>query len=260
VPPSGMRPSSTTTKPDGSCVACSRRVRCFTAFVTASSLFSTTGMHRSSLGPFSRSSPPAERGSLDGTLIAALASRHRLLGCRRVDQRLLLLRVLIWFDDNHRRCNLATFLDEVAAWLRHSVEGGPLPSGSGEPPSATALDDLVNMLDPVLDGQVSLPTHLPAWVPATEVGRKRVLKRYIQAQQRLSQRLLPYQQKKKLSKKDKEAVKRLRTSLSDPEAALGWDKVGTYRPVYNLLLVQATDAPLTLAWEVLGCNNDQGHI
>lgn len=36
--------------------------------------------------------------------------------------------------------------------------------------------------------------------------------------------------------------------------------MGTYRPLYNLLLVQATDAPLTLAWEVLGCNNDQGQI
>ena len=118
------------------------------------------------------------------------------------------------------------------------------------------------MLGPVwdVDAQVSLPTHLPAWVPATEVGRKRVLKRYIQAQERLAERLLPYQQKKKLSKKDKEAVKKLKTSLTDPEAALGWDKVGTYRPVYNLLLVQATDAPLTLAWEVLGRNNDQGQI
>jgi hypothetical protein len=124
------------------------------------------------------------------------------------------------------------------------------------------LDDLVKMLGPVwdVDAQVSLPTHLPAWVPATEVGRKRVLKRYIQAQERLAERLLPYQQKKKLSKKDKEAVKKLKTSLTDPEAALGWDKVGTYRPVYNLLLVQATDAPLTLAWEVLGRNNDQGQI
>lgn len=255
-----MRPPSTTTKPDGSCVACSRRVRCFTAFVTGVEPFLDDWHAQILAGAIFEKLTTAERGSLDGTLIAALASWHRLLGCRRVDQRLLFLRVLIWFDDNHRRCNLATFLDEVAAWLRHSVEGGPLPSGSGEPPSATALDDLVNMLGPVLDGQVSLPTHLPAWVPATEVGRKRVLKRHIQAQQRLTQRLLPYQQKKMLSKKDKEAVKRLRTSLSDPEAALGWDKVGTYRPVYNLLLVQATDAPLTLAWEVLGCNNDQGHI
>jgi transposase len=202
----------------------------------------------------------AQRGSLDGTFISALASRHRLLSCRRVDQRLLLLRLLIWFDDNHLPCNLTTLLDDFAAWLRYYADGQPLASGSAKPPSADALAKLVNLLSPVLDGQASLPTRLPAWMPATASGRKRVLKRYEQAQDRLTQRLVSYQQKKKLSKKDLETVKRLRTSLSDPEAALGWDKMGTYRPLYNLLLVQATDAPLTLAWEVLGCNNDQGQI
>src|ERR1700722_1799309 len=44
----------------------------------------------------------AERGSLDGTFVAALASRHRLLSCRRVDQRLLLLRLLSWCDVEER--------------------------------------------------------------------------------------------------------------------------------------------------------------
>ncbi len=201
----------------------------------------------------------AERGSLDGTFIAALASRHRLVGCRCVDQRLLLLRLLVWCDHNQRPCPLATFLDDLAAWLQHSAEGRTVPDGSA-PPSAAALDALVDLLRPVLDGGVSLPTQVPAWVPATASGRKRVLKRYVLAQERLRQRLLPFLHKPKLSKKDKEAVKRLKTSLTDPEAALGWDKQNTFRPLYNLLLVQATDAPLTLAWEVLGCNNDQGQI
>jgi transposase len=202
----------------------------------------------------------AECGSLDGTLIAALASRHRLLSCRRVDQRLLLLRLLVWFDDHPFKCDLATYLDDLAAWLLNSAEGRPLPLGSAKPPCAAALDNLVDLLGPVLQGQVSLPARMPAWVPATAAGRKRVLKRYVRAQERLAQRLTPYQQKKKLSKKDKEAIKRLKVSLTDAEAALGWDKMGTYRPLYNLLLVQATDAPLTLAWDVLGCNNDQGLI
>ena len=53
-------------------------------------------------------------------------------------------------------------------------------------------------------------------------------------------------------------MKRMKVSLTDPEAALGWDKVGTYRPLYNVPLVQATDAPLTLAWDVLARNNDDG--
>jgi transposase len=199
-------------------------------------------------------------GSLDGTLIAALASRHRLLSCRSVDRRLLLLRLLVWFDEQQLPCNLATFLDDFAAWLLHSAAGRPVPSGSATPPSADALASLVDLLQPLLNGQVTLPAHRPTWVPATPAGRKRVLKRYEQAQERLAQRMEPYRRKKKLSKKDKAAVQRLKGSLTDADAALGWDKVGTYRPLYNLLLVQATDAPLTLAWEVLGCNNDQGQI
>ena len=202
----------------------------------------------------------AESGSLDGTLIAALASRHRLLSCRRVDQRLLLLRLLVWGDANQIKCDLATFFEDFADWLLQSALGQPLPPGKALPPSADALETLVTLLGPVLDGQVLLPVRLPAWVPATPAGRKRVLKRYMQAQERLTQRLEPYKQKKKLSKKDKEVVKRMKVSLTDPEAALGWDKMGTYRPLYNLLLVQATDAPLTLAWEVLSRNNDQGLI
>jgi len=45
---------------------------------------------------------------------------------------------------------------------------------------------------------------------------------------------------------------------SDPEAALGFDKLGTYRPMHNLQLVKATDANLVLAWELFSRNNDDG--
>ncbi len=40
----------------------------------------------------------ATRGSLDGTFVAALASRHQLMSSRRVDRRLVLLRLLVWLD------------------------------------------------------------------------------------------------------------------------------------------------------------------
>jgi len=105
----------------------------------------------------------------------------------------------------------------------------------------------------------SLRPRWPAWLPASAAGRQRVLERYEQAHQRLMKRLQPYLDKQgPLSKKERKAVKGLKVSLTDPEAALGWDKVGTYRPLYNVALVQATDAALTLAWDVVGRNNDQG--
>jgi hypothetical protein len=102
------------------------------------------------------------------------------------------------------------------------------------------------------------PLRWPAWVPHSVAGRRRRLRRYQEAQRRLQQRLQPYQRKKKPSPKDRDTMKRLKVSLTDPEAALGFDKVGTYRPLSNVPLVQATDAPLTLAWDVLARNNDDG--
>jgi transposase len=202
----------------------------------------------------------AARGSLDGTFVASLASRHQLMSSRRCDCRLLLLRLLVWLDDDGK-ADLATRLEclpellllTVTLWLGllgSSVEAGGL--------SQTLLNvlALLELLSP--EGMLSWQPRPPAWVPHSVAGRKRVLKRYEVAQQRLAQRLQPYQSKKKLSQKDRETMKRLKVSLTDPEAALGWDKVGTYRPMYNVPLVQATDAPLTLAWDVLSRNNDDG--
>src|SRR5437867_624327 len=54
----------------------------------------------------------AAQGSLDGTFVAALASRHRLLSCRRVDERLLLLRLLVWLED-HGQADLGTRLEAL---------------------------------------------------------------------------------------------------------------------------------------------------
>ena len=203
----------------------------------------------------------AARGSLDGTFVAALASRHQLLSCRRVDRRLLLLRLLVWLDGDPAPADLSTRLESLPElvltsallWLGWLNEGVAVPQ---ELDRLLGLLALLELLHP--QGRILWQPQLPAWVPHSVVGRQRVLKRYEQAQQRLAEKLRPYQQKKKLSKKDQQAVKRLKVSLTDPEAALGWDKAGTFRPLYNVPLVQATDASLTLAWDVLARNNDDG--
>jgi transposase len=203
----------------------------------------------------------AARGSLDGSFVAALASRHQLMSSRRLDQRLLLLCLLVWLDDDHGQTDLAKLGEQLGEllliltmlWLELLKLG---VETSGLMALLRNLLALQQLLSPA--GRLSWQPRPPAWVPHSVAGRKRVLKRYADAQQRLAQRLQPYQRKKKLSKKDLETMKRLKVSLTDPEAALGWDKVGTYRPMYNVPLVQATDAPLTLAWDVLSRNNDDG--
>jgi transposase len=203
----------------------------------------------------------AARGSLDGSFVAALASRHQLMSCRRVDRRLLLLRLLVWLEDDHGHGDLATRLDGLPELVlatgllwQQLLHVGVAAAQLGE--TLRHLLALLELLSPA--GMLAWQPRLPAWVPASVAGRHRVLKRYEDAQYRLAQRLQPYQRKKKLSKKDLATMKRLKVSLTDPEAALGWDKTGTYRPLYNVPLVQAIDAPLTLGWDVLARNNDDG--
>lgn len=180
----------------------------------------------------------ATSGSLDGTFVASLASRHRLFGFRALHRRLMLLHLAVWLDDV--AVNPAAPLpDEVCNWVVTNL--------------------LLWLWFLTLGVNETCSCRRPAWVPLTVVGRKRVLKRYEQAWQRLATRLEPYFQKKSpLSKKEKKAVAKMKVSLTDADAVLGWDKVSTFRPLFNVALVQAIDSPLTLAWDVFSRNNDQG--
>ena len=205
----------------------------------------------------------AKRGSLDGSFVAALASRHQLLSVRRVDRRLLLLRLLVWLEDAAEQADLAARLADLPdlllgcalLWLALLGSGVVVPRLEE---TLVGLLALVELLNP--EETLHWPLRLPAWVPQSAAGRHRVLQRYEHAQQRLTHKLLPYQDKKKLSKKDQQTIKNLKVSLSDPDAALGFDKVGTFRPLYNLLLMQDTETPLTLAWDLQGSNHDQGTL
>jgi transposase len=203
----------------------------------------------------------ASRGSLDGTFVAALASRHRLMSSRRLDRRLLLLRLLCWLEHGQGEGHLAAQLDRLPELVLVAVALSWLGLGCGLtapglPEALLALLALVGLL--LGESAQTWPPRLPAWVPATPAGRLRLLRRHEDAGRRLEARLKPLRDKKKPSVKDQQTLKRAKVSLTDPQAALGWDKVGTYRPLYNLALVQATDAPLTLAYDVLARNNDDG--
>jgi transposase len=204
----------------------------------------------------------ARTGSLDGTFVAALASRHQLRSGRCLDQRLLLLQLLVWLDEQHGQADPTQALQDLAERVLTALVLWLTLLEVGLVEAQLLLQGLQNLLPLVealapKEGELGSP-RLPSWVPQSVAGRKRVLKRYEDAQQRLRQRLEPFQRKKKRSQKDLKTMKRMKVSLTDPEAALGWDKAGTYRPLDNLPLVQATDAPLTLAWDVLSRNNDDG--
>ena len=63
----------------------------------------------------------AKRGSLDGSFVAALASRHRLAGPRLLDRRLLLLRLLVWLEASDPATPLLTRLEGLPELLVTAV-------------------------------------------------------------------------------------------------------------------------------------------
>lgn len=65
---------------------------------------------------------------------------------------------------------------------------------------------------------------------------------------------------RRVAKKKRRPAERLKVSVTDADAVLGKDKLGVYRPLLNLQLVRATDAPLTLGWEVVARHNDRGQL
>jgi transposase len=188
----------------------------------------------------------AQRGSLDGTLIAALSSRHRLLSSRVVDGRVLLLLLAVYLDKHSS--------DEVLRALLTLLAAAAL---FAEPLYLLLVLLLVLLLALLDQAETVRREVLPAWLPSSVAGRARLLKRLEKAQQRQHARLEPLAGKKRLSKKDEKAL-RVKINPSDVDAVLGFDKLGTYRPLYNLLMVKATDANLVLAFELYSRNNDDG--
>jgi transposase len=143
---------------------------------------------------------PARRGALDGTPVAANASRRTLL-------------------------NAAQLAERVAQLDAREAAGG--------------------------DGA------RPTWMAPTQTGRRRQLRRLRQAQGRLTE----LQARNRARKRSKQrAPERMRVSPSDPEAALGKDKEGLFRPLYNVQLVDDLDSTFILAYEVLDQPNDAGAV
>jgi transposase len=142
---------------------------------------------------------PAERGALDGTTIAADASRRRL-----VDEAMLQRRI-----EELRQAQVAA------------------------PEAATR----------------------PGWMAATPEGRRRQGERLQRAQERMDA-LQQRNAGKRASKRKKR--ERIVVSPSDPEAALGRDKEGVFRPLYNVQVVDDLDSPLVLAYDVFAQPNDAG--
>jgi hypothetical protein len=172
----------------------------------------------------------AQRASLDGTTVAANASRHKLVNEVTLQTRLGVLDAAVATDD-----------DSV----------GAAPAASTATPT-TAVPPPTPPAQPASAATAAVPQ---AWVAPTRSGRRQQHKRLHQAQQRMAA-LQARNRAKRASKRT--AAGRIVVSLSDPEAVAGYDKEDIYRPLYNVQIVDDLDAPFVLAYEVFAQPNDAG--
>jgi hypothetical protein len=147
---------------------------------------------------------PGTRGALDGSFVAANASRHRLLNQERLEK---------------RSAELAT----IAA------------------------------AEPV----ESLDLALPTWMARTLANRAKQRERYEAARERMQE--LQATNRRQPSTRRRPAHK-IVVSATDPEAAIGKDKEGVFRPLYNVQLLTDLDSPLYLAYDVFPRNTDAGTL
>jgi len=142
----------------------------------------------------------AQRGALDGSAVAANASRRRLMNDERLQHR----------------------LQQLGAVAQDEADGEEIEA-------------------------------LPGWMAKTPAGRRRQRDRYTQAQAQLA---VLQAANEKRPPSQRRAPEKVVVSPGDPEAPLGLDKEGVYRPLYTVQTVRDVESPLILAYDVFAQASD----
>lgn len=190
----------------------------------------------------------ATRGALDGTLVAANASRHKVVTQATLFKHLEQLAAACAADAPQPAS--AAPVPDVAA----PAAGDEAPEGAVELPAPPWADTPASEATDALQQLTPLPI-LPAWMATSVAGRKQQMQRLQQGLQRMEE--LQANNLKKWASKRKKAES-IVVSPSDPESAIGRDKERVFRPLYNVQIVADLDSPLILGYEVFAQQNDAG--
>jgi transposase len=188
---------------------------------------------------------PATHAAVDGTLVAANASRHKLLNDEALQRRREQLAAAVVQDaaSSSTRATLAAPTAARVAPAAATAVPPAAPEPSARPPAATAADT------------PAVPPRRPAWMATTAAGRQRQQQRLERARQRLSE--LHGSNQTKWPSKPKKATA-IVVSPADPQAVVARDKDKVYRPLYNMPIVEDLDSPLILGYDVFAQPNDTG--
>jgi transposase len=188
----------------------------------------------------------AEQASLDGSTVAANASRHRLLNLEQVEQRIEQL--------DQADSDLVAVHEPAAVEL-------PILSATAQPRSDTTVLPKAcassTQAAPATVDQATAAAAQPGWMAKTPRGRAQQRERYHEARQRLRQQ---HQENQRRRKDKRKAANKIRISPTDFEACLGLDKFDVYRPLYNVQVMTDLKTDLILAYVVSPSATDSGQL
>jgi transposase len=134
----------------------------------------------------------------------------------------------------------------AALGSRRRLDNRKSLAGKSETPEGSCYADAVG---------VPLMGLLPYWMAKTPRGRMQQLARFRRANEVLQERLKENQARRAC---DRVPDKQVRVCASEPEAALGRDKEGVYRPLYNEQILRDLSSELVLGYGVLAQAGDCG--
>jgi len=164
------------------------------------------------------------QASIDGTAVAANASRRKLGNMRQVEQR----------------------LEQIEQAMSSSPETPSPETSSPETPSQeTTSQDSID------------PSREPGWMAKTDTGKLEQHARYSKAKKRLSDLQAANERRRSDKRKPKDKIV---ISLTDPESVFGLDKEKVYRPLYNVQTVSDLATDFVLSYGVFAQHSDSGTL
>jgi transposase len=170
-------------------------------------------------------------GALDGTTVAANATRHRMINLATVEKRLEILDQEIGGEEREEEMTPAIDVPEPEATASPSTTS-PGPTEPNRTPTQS-------------------------WKAKTKRGKKRQRDQYRRVRAILQDKHVANRQRRK-DKRKKEAS--IRVALGDPMAPFGLDKMNTYRPLYNVQTMSDVETDLVLAYATTRTTADNGQL
>ena len=197
----------------------------------------------------------ASEASLDGTFVAANASRHRLLSLKTVEQRLEQL------DHEIAKIEAAEANQPQSQVVAETAGDDTVETGVVLEAIAAHPEVEPNQPTPTTQAPPAEPAVIKdqpgAFMAKTKRGKKRQRTAYQKAQEILTEKNKTNSRRRKDKRKKSDQV---RVAIGDPMAPFGRDKMKVYRPLYNVQTMTDLKTDFVFAFTLTPTLSDSGHL